>query len=132
MLPKIDRRSSANYQRLIALPSYFPFLAPIFCGDPAMLFRSWLRESTKREPRLRHRHAAFRPRLETLEPRAMLSAGAGPHILDVGPSFKYATIQAAVNDAKPFDTVQIHSGTYSESVVVATPHLTLIGAPRSN
>jgi parallel beta-helix repeat protein len=86
---------------------------------------------TKRVTRSRGRQRALRPTIERLESREVLSAAVPslPHVLDVGSSFKYATIQAAVNDAKPFDTVQIHTGTYQESVVVSTPHLTITAAP---
>ena len=44
---------------------------------------------------------------------------------------KFPTIQAAVNAAKPFDTVLISAkpkgGVYSEAVTVTTPHVTLQG-----
>lgn len=66
----------------------------------------------------------------------MLSAGApaAPQTLEVGQGKDYAyhTIQAAVDAARPFDTVEIHSGKYLESVVVSKPHLTIEGAPGAN
>jgi parallel beta-helix repeat protein len=53
------------------------------------------------------------------------SAGA---TLNVGPGQPYATIQAAVNAAKPGDLIVVMPGTYSESVVVNTSGLTIRGA----
>ena len=44
---------------------------------------------------------------------------------------QFSTIQAAVNAAKPYDTVQINGklkgGVYSEAVTISTPHVTLQG-----
>ncbi len=44
---------------------------------------------------------------------------------------QFSTIQAAVNAAKPYDTVlvsgKLKSGVYSESITITTPHVTLQG-----
>ncbi len=43
----------------------------------------------------------------------------------------FATIQAAVDAAKPGDMVLIAAGSYHESVIVTTPHLTIRGEDRN-
>ncbi len=45
------------------------------------------------------------------------------------PSKAYPTIQAALNAAKPYDTVMVSAkgGVYSEAVTITTPHVTLQG-----
>lgn len=52
-----------------------------------------------------------------------------PRTLHVGPG-GYASIQAAVDDALPGDTVLVASGTYQESVLVTTPGITIRGVDR--
>src|SRR5689334_6819749 len=47
--------------------------------------------------------------------------------LCVGPGGAYATIGAALAAAQPGDTIEIIAGTYRESLVLATPGLTLRG-----
>lgn len=57
-------------------------------------------------------------------------AGAdGARTLVVGPG-GYASIQAAVDDALPGDTVLVSVGTYQEAVVILTPGITLRGVDR--
>jgi len=75
--------------------------------------------------RSKHRRDIYRPRVEQLEVREVLST------FDVGVAAKYAfhTIQSAVDAAHPGDTVRVHTGTYLESVVVSKPHLAIVGAP---
>jgi parallel beta-helix repeat protein len=43
----------------------------------------------------------------------------------VGPNETYETIQGAVNDARPGDTIIVRNGTYTENVMVATDRLTI-------
>lgn len=99
-----------------------------------MSFTSWFTGAAAKKHRSHKGRTRPRLRIEHLEWREVLSAGvpAAPHILDVGSSFPYATIQSAVDNAKPNDTIRIHAGTYRESVVVSTPHLTLEGALGEN
>jgi parallel beta-helix repeat protein len=69
--------------------------------------------------------------VEALEARDVPS-GAGPHVLKViqgDPGAPYQTIQAAVNAARPGDTIEIFDGNYKEAVTVSTPGLTLTAAP---
>jgi parallel beta-helix repeat protein len=81
----------------------------------------------------RHSSKTFRPQLEILETRNLLSGLLpGSHLLEVhqgDPSAQYQTIQAAVNAAQPGDEVRVFSGTYNESVEVTTPGLTIDAAP---
>lgn len=94
-----------------------------------MFFTLWTSKQSKAAKRADSPRRHFRPRLECLERREVLST-----ILDVGAAarFAYHTIQSAVDAAHSGDTVRIHSGTYQESVVVSTPHLTIVGAPRNH
>lgn len=52
---------------------------------------------------------------------------AGGPVLLVGPG-GYATIQAALNAARPGETVFVQPGTYAENLVVTTNYVTLVGA----
>jgi parallel beta-helix repeat protein len=72
------------------------------------------------------RRFAFRPRVEALEIRQVLSS-----LLLVQPGNPHAfqTIQSAVNAAVPGDQIEITGGTYREAVTVSTPGLTIFGAP---
>jgi parallel beta-helix repeat protein len=79
------------------------------------------------------RRADFRPRVEALECRQLLSGGpvAPLQILQVSqtdPHATYQTIQAAVDAARPGDQIEIFAGTY-DAFTVHTPGLTLFGAP---
>ncbi|MBO0915661.1 hypothetical protein J1C73_15550, partial [Streptomyces laculatispora] len=51
------------------------------------------------------------------------AAAAGGHVVYPGQS-----IQAAVDSAKPGDTIVVRPGTYRESVLISTPGLTLRGS----
>jgi parallel beta-helix repeat protein len=75
-------------------------------------------------PAYRVRHSAFRPRLEALEARELLS---NLLIVQPGDSHSFQTIQAAVNAAHWGDKIEIFGGTYREAVTVAKPGLTLFG-----
>ncbi|HEX9713521.1 MAG TPA: right-handed parallel beta-helix repeat-containing protein [Actinomycetota bacterium] len=57
--------------------------------------------------------------------------GSSDTVLTVGGGQQYATIQAAVDDAAPGDTVLIHPGEYTESVLVTTPYLRIRGTDRA-
>jgi hypothetical protein len=69
----------------------------------------------------------------------MLVAGLVAGMLGAAPAAQAATIdvhpgqsiQAAINHAKPGDTIVVHPGVYHESVVVTVNHLTLRGAGAS-
>lgn len=105
------------------------FLNTSLLEHATMFFHSWLRvvtPATKRAKRLRD---IYRPRIEPLETREVLST-----VLEVGTASKFAfhTIQSAVDAARPGDTVRVHSGTYLESVVVSKPRLTIVGAARDH
>jgi parallel beta-helix repeat protein len=62
----------------------------------------------------------------------LLAVGVSPAFagatLNVGSGQPYATIQAAINAAKPGDLIVVMPGTYHESVVVNTSGLTIRGA----
>jgi parallel beta-helix repeat protein len=66
----------------------------------------------------------WRPRLESLEARQMLTATLWVNPLNPG---DYPTIQAAVDAATPGDFINVAPGTYSESVSVVTKNLTITG-----
>lgn len=53
-------------------------------------------------------------------------------VISVGPSgYDYASIQEAINDSLPGDTIEVYSGTYSENINVTKP-LTLLGIDDGN
>ena len=58
------------------------------------------------------------------------SAHGGPRTLHVGPHAEFATIQAAVEDARSGDTIRIAPGTYTEAVCIQGKGLTIRGAGR--
>ena len=81
---------------------------------------SWLKRSTRRTGCSFPSRPRFRPTVKLLESRDLLSglAPAAPHVLRVrqgDPHAQYQTIQAAVNAAQPGDTIEIFSGTYTET-----------------
>jgi parallel beta-helix repeat protein len=85
-----------------------------------MLFR---RMFSRPEPRAKS--PRFRPHLEALESRTVLSAGHGFHpavVVHPGES-----IQAAVDAAQPGTEILLTPGTYYQSVTVSTPDITLEG-----
>ncbi|MCK5559526.1 MAG: right-handed parallel beta-helix repeat-containing protein, partial [Thermoplasmata archaeon] len=57
--------------------------------------------------------------------------GRSGNILDVGAGQTYITIQAAIDDSAPGDTISVHAGTYNENVIVDKT-LTLTGNGASN
>jgi parallel beta-helix repeat protein len=60
---------------------------------------------------------------DTAEASTLFVGGAGPG--------NYTSIQAAIDDANPGDTVYVHNGTYYEALVVDKP-LSLVGEAREN
>lgn len=66
----------------------------------------------------------------TAKPKEVRPSGDGPVSIVVPTDAP--TIQAAVDAAKPGDTVEVSPGVYEESVAVKTPDLTLIGADRND
>jgi parallel beta-helix repeat protein len=76
------------------------------------------------------------PRLETLEardvPSASFAAASAPRVLAVhqgNPHARFHTIQAAVNAARPGDTILVYSGIYRESITVMKNNLSIDAAP---
>lgn len=64
----------------------------------------------------------------SLAPLFFPTADAQTHHVDPNDPDAYSTIQAAVDDAEPGDTIRIDAGTFEESVRVDTDRLTLDGA----
>lgn len=58
-----------------------------------------------------------------------VSSGQPPLLVDPV-NGQYATIQAAVNAARPGDTIYVQPGTYDENVVVETDYITIVGGQR--
>jgi pectin methylesterase-like acyl-CoA thioesterase len=75
-----------------------------------------------------HRGRAFSLGLLAL---VILLIGSAHGAIRVVPSPSYPTIQAAINDADPGDTIQVSGGPYNENVVVNVNNLKLegIGSP---
>ncbi|MFT5527947.1 MAG: pectin methylesterase-like acyl-CoA thioesterase, partial [Pirellulaceae bacterium] len=68
--------------------------------------------STSRRPASKSRRICRAKRLfiETLEARQLLAT------INVGPGLDFATIQEAVNNARPNDVLEIVNGTYNEAI----------------
>src|SRR5689334_9708854 len=85
------------------------------------------RFAARRPTAARARPARARLRLAPLEDRVV------PSTLyvddDPNPQAGYTSIQAAVQAAKPGDTVQVYPGTYNEIVTVNKAGLKLLGDP---
>src|SRR5216683_5337704 len=72
---------------------------------------------------------AFRP--WSPPPDMSTTPGTSPAALLRVPE-EFATIQAAVNAARPYDMISIASGVYHEAVIVRTAHLTIRGRDRNS
>jgi parallel beta-helix repeat protein len=76
-------------------------------------------------PTRRASRSVFRPRVEALESREVLSTLL---IVQPGDPSSFNTIQAAVNAAHAGDKIEIFGGTYAEAVTVSKPGISLFGA----